>query len=234
MKVTQSYTPGPGTPPDLKAQSNRWSPRSENPNRAMMFLAKYPWQRISEISETSLVVEETGRNTKAVWAWRFEGTLEEILSINQFLYLVVAIGAACYCSLGENYRESHAAKTAERLQRFPENARVPIPFACQCFGESEFAELVKSFTDAVPTATDLALLERLPRVFPSSDYELPATGWASSVAAMLVAGISAPEDIATGVRAAAKYPEPLELEDLQAAAELSAEGACSFQEILVL
>lgn len=230
MKVTYSYTPGAKSDPP--ASASRWRRGYENPTRAISFLAEYPWQRITEASETFVVVEEIGRNTGAIFGWRFEGTPEEIQPVNQFLYLRVAIGAACYCSLAPDHREKQAAETAERLQRFPENARIPLSFICSCFQKPEFTELVRAFTIQIPTSESPTLLGYITSSF--SDHEWPVAGFANTIAAMLVAGISTPEDIVAGVKAATAYPDRKRTEDLWAAAEFSREGLCSFQEALEL
>ncbi len=232
MKVTYSYTPGAKSDPS--ASASRWRRGHENLTRAISFLDEYPWQRIAEASETSVVVEEIGRNTGAIFGWRFEGTPEEIQPLNQYLYLRAAIGAACYCSLRDDYREKQAVETAEKLQRFPENACTPLPFACLCFQEPEFTELGEAFTTQISTAENLVLLERIPSQSQLSDYEWSSTMFASAIAAMLVAGISTPKDIVAGVKVATAYPDPKRTEDLLAAVEFSREGLCSFQEALEL
>ena len=196
---------------------------------ALRFLSSYPWGRVAVVDHSKIVVEEVGRNTGRIFGFVDEGTSDEILPLAKFLYLFIALRAACFCTPCPDWRKRLLLESIEQLKVFPKEARVPIPIICPCIQNKEFEDLTQIFSENIDIVPNPILLE--PGVIPDHHYAL-INSVNSEIALMLISGISNKEDIVSGLKAT--LTRSIKTEDLWAAAKLSQEGLCSFKEALAL
>lgn len=203
---------------------------SSSTSRALDFITRYPWIRIGDINSGYVVVEEVGRNTRRVSGFGYSGSPDEILPLLQYLYYVEALGASCFCAPAPDWKELVVLMAAEALRRFPETVKMPLPVLCSCVRREEF----RGLADLLSAKMDVAKVPILlgPGIIPDWNFSV-FPGFSKLIAMMLIAGIMDKATMERVIRlVAADYSK--NEDNVFAALSLCREGACSFDEAIVL